>query len=233
MEHDISPVYIHTPYLVNLASPTPEVWAKSTEALASALALAEILGARYVVTHLGSHVGMGLEAGVARVVDALSVALGAPSGPILLLENSPGSRNELGSYFEEMGDILERATSVRHRLGICLDTAHLWGAGYDLSTRKGVGEALEQFDRLVGLERLHGIHANDSSLARGARWDLHVIPGEGQIGAEGFRALVSHPRLAAMSYILEMPRVHDDECGAAVAAFRGLGSRVKGIGYRV
>ncbi|MDP2726113.1 MAG: deoxyribonuclease IV [Dehalococcoidia bacterium] len=224
LQHDISPVFIHTPYLVNLAAPNPVVWAKSKEAIASALSLAESLGARYIVTHLGSHVGTGLEAGIGRVVEALSQVLQAVPGPTILLENSPGSRNELGSYFEEIGDILERSAHVAPRLGVCLDTAHLWGAGYDLSTAESVGETLTQFHRLVGLERLHCIHANDSAVARGSRWDLHVFPGLGQIGIEGFRALVNHPRLATMSYILELPRVHDEECISAVIQFNGLAS---------
>lgn len=222
LQHDVSPVYVHSPYLVNLAAPNPVVWAKSRETLSTAVALAETLGARYVVTHLGSHVGTGLEAGTDRVVEALSAVLEAPAGPILLLENSPGSRNELGSYFEDLGDLLKRLDGVRARLGVCLDTAHLWGAGYDLSSPLGVDETLAKFHRLVGLDRLHGVHANDSSVARGSRWDLHVSPGDGQIGIEGFRALVAHPLLVDMSYILELPRVHDEECVSAVAQFKAL-----------
>lgn len=232
LQNDISPVYLHIPYLVNLAAPDPVVWAKSRETLSTALALAETLGASYVVTHLGSHVGTGLEAGVDRVAEALSEALAASAGPIVLLENSPGSRNELGSYFEEIGELLGRLDPVRARLGVCLDTAHLWGAGYDLSSFQGVEETLAQFHRLVGLERLHGIHANDSAVARGSRWDLHAAPGEGQIGIEGFRALVRHRLLQDMSYILELPRVHDEECVPVVSQFKAL-DRVQGGGCRV
>lgn len=224
LQHDISPVFIHTTYLVNLAAPNPAIWAKSREALASALVLAESLGPAYVVTHLGSHVGTGPEAGIGRLVEALGPLLESPSGPTLLLENSPGSRNEIGSYFEEIGVILKRLAPVGPRLGVCLDTAHLWGAGYDLSTPQAVEETLARFDDLVSLERLYGIHANDSSVPRGSRRDLHAVPGEGQIGMEGFRALVGHPRLGDMSYILELPRVEDEEGILAVAQFKGLAS---------
>lgn len=223
LDNDIAPVFVHVPYLVNPAAPNPEIWAKSRDTLARALLVAEDLGAAYVVTHLGSHVGTGLEAGVGRVVEALSDILDGPPGPMILLENSPGSRNELGSYFEEIGDILSRLDSFRSRLGVCLDTAHLWGAGYDLSTPEAVLETLAQFDRMVGIDRLHGVHANDSTLLRGALRDLHAIPGEGQIGIEGFKALVRHPALAGMSYILELPRVSDEECIPVVAQFKRLG----------
>ncbi|MDP2936869.1 MAG: deoxyribonuclease IV, partial [Dehalococcoidia bacterium] len=222
LEKDISPLYLHTPYLVNLAAPNPDVYAKSVATLAAALDLAGLLGASYVVTHLGSHVGTGLDAGKDRVVQALAEALRTPSGAMVLLENSPGSRNELGSYFEEIGGLLGGLETIKGRLGVCLDTAHLWGAGYDLSTQEGVNQTLDEFERLVGIDRLHCIHANDSSVARGSRWDLHVIPGEGQIGVEGFRSLVNHPRLAEMTYILELPRVDDEECAPAVQAFKGL-----------
>lgn len=234
IEHDITPVYVHAPYLVNLAAPNPDIWARSRESLAAALGLAETMGARYVVTHLGSHVGTGLEAGLDRVVEAVSALLEDPAGPMLLLENSPGSRNELGSYFEELGDLMKRLDAVGPRLGVCLDTAHLWGAGYDLSSQKGVKETLARFGHLVGLGRLNGIHANDSTVARGSRWDLHARPGEGQIGVEGFRALITDPLLEGMSYILELPRVHDEECVSAVAGFKALtGSGVQGLGSRV
>lgn len=221
-EHDIAPVFLHTPYLVNPAAPNPEIWGKSVQTLVSALALAEELGASYVVTHLGSHVGTGMEAGVDRLVEAITEVLGDSPGPMLLLENSPGSRNELGSYFEEFGYIVERLAPVRSRLGVCLDTAHLWGAGYDLSTPSAVEQTLAEFDRLVGLDRLHGVHANDSTLERGAHRDLHTIPGEGKIGIDGFSALVRTPELAGMSYILELPRTSDEECIPVLARFRSM-----------
>ena len=223
-EHGIAPVFLHVPYLVNPAAPNPEIWGKSVQTLGRALALAEELGASYVVTHMGSHVGTGIEAGVDRLVDAVAEVLEDAPGPMLLLENSPGSRNELGSYFEECKYILERLAPVRSRLGVCLDTAHLWGAGYDLSTPTAVGHTLAEFDRIVGLDRLHGIHANDSTLERGAHRDVHTIPGEGKIGADGFTALVRVPELAGMSYILELPRTSDEECIPVLAKFRSLAS---------
>ncbi|MDO8689828.1 MAG: deoxyribonuclease IV [Dehalococcoidia bacterium] len=221
-KNDIAPVFLHAPYLVNPAAPNPEIWGKSAQTLVRALALAEELGASYVVTHLGSHVGTGMEAGVDRLVEAVTGILGVAPGPMLLLENSPGSRNELGSYFEEFGDILKRLAPVRSRLGVCLDTAHLWGAGYDLSTPSAVQRTLAEFDRLVGFDRLHGIHANDSTLERGAHRDLHTIPGEGKIGIDGFCALVRTPELAGMSYILELPRTSDEECIPVLARFRSM-----------
>lgn len=222
LDRDVAPVFVHTPYLVNPAAPNPDTWTKSRDTLARALLVAEDLGAAYAVTHLGSHVGTGLEAGVGRVVDMFSEILEASHGATLLLENSPGSRNELGSYFEEIADILTRLASYRARLGVCLDTAHLWGAGYDLSSPEAVYETVTLFDRLVGLDRLQGVHANDSTLPRGALRDLHTIPGEGEIGIEGFRALVQHPGLAGMSYILELPRVSDEECIPVLEQFKAL-----------
>ncbi len=223
LDNDIAPVFIHSPYLINLAAPRPEVLAKSKVTLARALDLADSLGCAYVVTHLGSHVGTGLNEGLERVAGALSEILEDPSGRMLLLENSPGSRNELGSYFEEIGDILKRVDAVRSRLGVCLDTAHLWGAGYDLSSPSAVEHTLAQFDRLVGLDRLHCVHANDSILERDAHRDVHTSPGDGKIGIEGFRTLVRHPSLAGMSYILELPRISDEDRIPVVARFKEMG----------
>lgn len=221
-QHDIGPVYLHVPYLVNPAAPNPDVWSKSIDALASALSLANRLGANYVVTHLGSHVGTGPEAGIQRIIEAFGQLLQEASAPLLLMENNPGSRNELGSCFEEIATILDGSASVTSRLGVCLDTAHLWGAGYDLSTAEAVSAVLAQFDQAIGLDRLRGVHANDSTLEMGSHRDLHTIPGQGQIGIDGFRALTGDPRLSSMSYILELPRVSDDECAPVVAEFKRL-----------
>lgn len=221
--HDLQPVVLHTPYLINLASDDPAILSKSRATVRAALDRAAVLGARYVVTHIGSHKGRGMEVGIAAVVDSLAAILRPGDEPVLLLENTPGSGNEIGGAFGELATILAALPAHRAHLGVCLDTAHLWGAGHDLSTPEGVTATIDEFQRVVGLDRLPVIHANDSSVRRGSRNDVHEPPGHGLIGGEGFRTLLNDPRLAALTFILEMPRVEViAESRARLAELRGL-----------
>ncbi len=211
-EHSLYPVFLHTPYLINLASSKVDFNQKSLLLLHDALykagrfAALGVPGTAYVVSHIGSHQGVGVEEGCRRVSQALETLLTeAPPGAAFLIENNPGSGTELARSFEEYALIFGPLEKYRSLLGVALDTAHLWGAGYDISTAKGVQTTLADFDRLVGLDRLRLIHANDSTYGLGSRNDEHRHPGEARIGLECFRALVRHPGLGHVAVVQELP----------------------------
>jgi deoxyribonuclease-4 len=202
----------HMPYLPNLASPKDDVYVKSLQALAEELKRCHALGIPYLVTHLGSHLGSGWEAGLGRIVGAIEDAFSQTDDAevVLLLENTAGGVNSMGSSFEEIGAIIERLEGKR--LGVCLDTCHLFAAGYELRTEEGVQETLETFEEVVGLELLKLIHLNDSAGERGSRLDRHAHIGLGEIGETGIRAILADKNLKELPLILETPvdSVRDD-----------------------
>lgn len=209
---DLSPVVLHAPYLINLAAPDEAVWEKSVTLLRWTLQRGALLGASFVVFHVGSHKGSGVEAGVERVVKAIEQILPTtPPEVTLLLENSVGAGNTLGGPFEELAAVLQRLPDYAARLGVCLDTAHLWGAGHDISTRASTLEVLRHFDEAVGLQRLKVLHLNDTEKALGSHRDVHARIGEGVIGAEGLSTLLCDPRLSHVAVLLETPIKQIDE----------------------
>src|SRR5690242_17104188 len=152
-ELGLDPVVIHAPYLINLGAQDPEIWEKSITLLAWTLRRGDAIGAKYVVFHTGSHRGAGLEAGVARVAAGVARVLeAAPGKCMLLLENSVGAGSTLGAQFEHLAMVLELLPAYRDRLGVCLDTAHLWGAGHDIGTAESALLVLGQFDAIIGLD---------------------------------------------------------------------------------
>jgi deoxyribonuclease-4 len=214
--NELYPVVIHAPYLINLASPDDSIWEKSIALLRWTLQRGALLGANYVVFHTGSHRGSGVEAGIARIAEAITRILPeTPPEVMLLLENDVGAGNSLGHSFEQLGDAINRVPTMlpeyRERLGVCIDTAHLWGAGYDISNASATQEMLQQFDRIIGLERLKVIHLNDTEMALGSHRDVHARLGEGIIGEEGLRVLLREPRLAHTAVILETPIKTDEQ----------------------
>jgi deoxyribonuclease-4 len=226
------PVFLHTPYLINLATSRPDFYEKSIALLRDALfkagryAALGVPGTAWVVTHVGSHQGVGAEEGCRRVSAALETVLAdAPAGAGLLIENNPGSGTELAHTFQEYALILAPLEAYRGIVGAALDTAHLWGAGYDISTAAGVAATLAEFRDLVGLDRLHLIHANDSVYGLGSRNDEHMHPGQGKIGIECFRALVNTRELAAVSAVQELPGESVNENRQWLAVLRDLISK--------
>lgn len=205
----ISMAFDHMPYLPNLASPKEDVYSRSVEVLSSELQRCRDLGIHYLVTHLGSHLGSGRGAGLSRIVKAIETAFSASSGQVvLLLENTSGTKNSMGSSFEEIAEILNTLESMsinRARLGICLDTCHLFAAGYELRTQKGLDETLEQFDEALGLDRLRLLHLNDSVGAIGLHLDRHEHIGLGEIGVPGFVTILQNKDLRDLPMILETP----------------------------
>lgn len=194
----------HMPYLPNLASPKEEVYYRSVELLLAELERCQRLHIPYLVTHLGSHLGSGWEAGKMRIVDALDAAFSHTNRDVmLLLENTSGTKNSMGGSFEEISAIIDAASSPN--VGVCLDTCHLFAAGYELRTPKGLKSTLEQFDQSIGLERLKLMHLNDSRGTFGSRLDRHEHIGLGEIGAVGFRGILRDESLQNLPMILETP----------------------------
>lgn len=225
-EHDIRPIFLHTPYLVNLAGPDPVILGKSMASVANALEKAAALEAGYIVTHVGSHRGQGVERGIQTLTGALSRLLAQSSPEVsILLEGGTGAGTEIGASLEEMSRILGSLPHFEGRLGICLDTAHLWAVGYDLSTPEGMEETFYRFHRTIGVERLGVIHANDNARALGSHTDYHEIPGRGLIGLESFRALVNLPILADVPCILEEADGTPEERRGNLNLMRGLMER--------
>jgi len=212
---DIGPLAIHAAYLVNLAGPNESLFEKSVELMRHELTHAPAYGARFVNVHAGSHRGAGREAGVARLADGLARAAdGTPDGPdapLLVVENSSGGGDSIGVTIEELAAIADAAAARRldGRLAFCLDTAHLWGAGHDISKAEGVDRLLAEFDRLIGLGRLAMIHLNDTHSGLGSRHDRHAHLGEGQIGPAAMARLLRRPDLSGVAFYLETPRMED------------------------
>jgi deoxyribonuclease-4 len=210
-ELDIRPVAIHAAYLVNLAGPDDDLFGRSVEMIRHELEHAPEFGARFVNVHVGSHRGAGLEAGIGRLVDGLERAtdgaFSSPDAPLLVLENSSGGGFTIGSTIAELAMALESAAArgLDGHLAICLDVAHLWGAGYDVSRPEAIDRLLEEVDRTIGLERLVMVHLNDSRSALGSRRDHHAHLGEGQIGRPGLAHFLCHPALSHVAFYLETP----------------------------
>ena len=222
-EHDIRPIFLHTPYLVNLASPEPNTYERSIASVMDAFEKAAALGADCVLTHVGNHRGEGVEAGISRIAAAIArILAAAPEGVGLVLEGETGSGTEIGANFEEMAQVLASLAEHEARTGVCLDTAHMWAVGYDISTPQGVEEIFSRFDRTIGFERLRVIHANDTARDIGSLTDKHMVPGEGQIGLEGFRTMVNLPALADVPFILEKPGKTVEDKQRNLALMRGL-----------
>ena len=199
-------VAIHASYLINLAGTAEPFASQSRAGLIVEMQRAPSYGATLVNTHIGSHKGVGADTGLRRIVDNVRAVLAeSPPGVRLVLENSSGGGDLLGSRIEELASILSGVGDAADQLAFCLDTAHLWGAGYDISTAEGAAAVVDRFDELVGLDRLALVHLNDSRSLLGSRADRHEHVGAGQIGPLGLRALLRDPRLAATTFIMETP----------------------------
>ena len=211
VELDIRPVAIHASYLVNLAGPEEDLFARSVGVLASELRAAPWFAARYVNVHVGSHRGAGVPAGIARLAAGLALVVAevdrTSGGPMIVLENSAErlrSRHQRG----RAGRHRRGVHGARHRsgsAGFCLDAAHAWAAGIDLSDPDATDRFLADFDGRIGLDRLVMVHLNDSKSELGSRVDRHEHLGAGLIGAAGLRHLLVHPSLAHVTYYLETP----------------------------
>jgi len=208
---DLHPLAIHTNYLINLASLDPVIRSRSIQAFRGELERAAAIGAEYLVVHPGSYRGCSVEESIAAFALALRDASHGLStgGVTVLLENTAGAGNHLGSRFEELQSIRELARDLTDiPVGYCLDTCHLLAAGFPIHTAAGLRATLRSAAELLGLSNIYLIHANDSRGPLNSRVDRHAGIGEGHIGLEGFRRILSHPVLRTKPFILETPRPH-------------------------
>jgi deoxyribonuclease IV len=212
LEHpSVTSTYCHATYLINLATPDPVLADKSRICLNANLATAQGMGADGLVLHIGSHRGTSFEESLPGVVDALIEALDSVPGvpadqspcPILL-ENAAGAGDTVGRSFEELGQVIE-AAGGDERLGVCLDTQHLWASGIPFATIEDADDLMKLVDGTVGMERLRCLHLNDSKVPFGANRDRHENIGDGTIGAKGLAALMGHPDLQGLPAIMEVP----------------------------
>ena len=203
----IGSVFVHGNYLVNLASESPENFAKSISNLGLALRLSDRLGADGLIFHPGSAGKATYDEALLRVLKALDMVLEDYDGKCrLLLEVCAGQGQTIGDRFVEFADIL-KAMQFDKRIGVCWDTCHMFNAGYDISTKKGLIETIDEFGELIGFDWLFAIHANDSKTPLGARRDRHENIGKGYIGEAAFRRMLHHPLLRPLPWILEVPGI--------------------------
>lgn len=204
---ELRSVFAHSGYLINLAAANPEFAEKSRKALADELVRADQLGLPFLVLHPGAHMGEGEEAGLAKIVAGLDEVFGQlPNVQTkVALETTAGQGTSLGHTFEQLAWILGHCATPE-RLCVCADTAHLFAAGYDISTDAGARATFERFDQAIGLDRLVAVHCNDSKVGLGSRVDRHEHLGKGKIGLAPFRFLMRDPRFAAIPKVLETPK---------------------------
>jgi deoxyribonuclease-4 len=232
----VKATFCHATYLINLATSDRELAAKSRSCLEANLATASGMGSAGLVLHIGSHRGAGLEASIPRVADALVSALdvtgaqgGVQTGGVrsdvaptpILLENTAGAGNTVGRSFEELAAVIDAADNDE-RLGVCLDTQHLWASGVSFRTVTEADALVDLISWTVGLDRLRCLHVNDSKVPFGANRDRHANIGEGDIGNDGFVALLGQPRIQGLPAILEVPGSGQGPRGEDVAHVRKL-----------
>jgi len=218
------PLIVHDSYLINLASPKDDLWEKSIAAFADELERCEALGIPYLVTHPGAHTGAGEDVGLQREAEALNRLFEAGTGgdTLVLLETTAGQGSCLGYRFEHLATLIE-LVGQPERIAVCVDTCHLLAAGYDIRTPEACAATFDEFDRVVGIERIKAFHLNDSQKDLGSRVDRHSHIGTGFVGLEGFRAIVNDPRFAELPMILETPKGDDlAEDIENLAKLRGL-----------
>jgi deoxyribonuclease IV len=222
-ELEIKPVFIHIPYLINLASPNPRLYKASIEAYIEDIQEASVLKVDYIVTHMGSHKETSEEAGIRRLTEALNrILLKTENSSVgILLENTAGSGSWLGYKFSHQRKIIQ-GLKQKERIGLCLDTAHAYLAGYDISTKAGLEAMLEEIDRLAGINLIKLIHLNDTRGKLGGHHDTHEHIGKGNIGLEAMKRIVNHPKLRNIPFILETPKKNEQDDAMNLSTVRKL-----------
>lgn len=216
-EQGIERILAHAPYTLNPASATEKTRDFARMALAEDLARMENTPGQLYNMHPGSHVGQGVDVGIDLIAAALDEALRSEQTTTLLLETMAGKGSEIGGRFEELAAIIERV-GLRDKVGVCLDTCHVWDAGYDIAG--DLDGVLREFDEVVGLDRLRAVHLNDSLNPRGARKDRHARIGEGFIGFEALSAVTRHPLLRDLPFYLETPQEEPSGYADEIARLR-------------
>lgn len=219
-EHHFGKLVAHAPYTMNVCAEKPDIRAFSISMLKDDMKRMEYLPGNYYNFHPGSHVGQGAQAGIAMIADALNEVLTEQQTTTVLLETMAGKGSEVGRSFEELRAIIDKV-ELKDKLGVCMDTCHIWDGGYDIGN--DLDGVLNQFDDIIGLERLCAVHINDSMNPLAAHKDRHACIGEGCIGADTLRKVATHPSLAGKPFILETP---NDDPGymREIALIRGWNS---------
>lgn len=208
-EHQIQKIVAHAPYTLNLCSADPSIREFAKNTLADDLVRMEYTPHQFYNFHPGSHVKQGVEVGIAQIAEALNAVLKPEQTTTVLLETMAGKGSEVGRTFEELRAVLDRV-DLQEKMGVCLDTCHVWDGGYDIVDH--LDAVLEEFDTVIGLERLHAIHINDSKNPMGSHKDRHEKIGEGTIGLDAMVRIINHPQLRQLPFILETP---NDDAGYA------------------
>ena len=201
-KNQFAPIVAHAPYTLNLCGAAEENRTFARETMADDLRRMEYVPRQYYNFHPGSHVGQGMETGIALIAEGLNAILKPEQSTTVLLETMAGKGSEVGGRFEELREILDRVT-LGDKMGVCLDTCHVSDGGYDII--HDLDGVLTEFDRIIGLDRLKAIHLNDSKNSMGARKDRHACIGEGEIGLEALTRIVRHPALQGLPFCLETP----------------------------
>jgi deoxyribonuclease-4 len=222
-KYKINPVFIHISYLINLASPEPRLYNGSIQAYIEDIQEADELGADFIVTHMGSHKETSEDAGIKRLVEALDKIIEKTKGSKvgILLENTSGSGSWLGYRFYHQQKIL-KGLKDKSRMGLCLDTAHAYLAGYDLSSKQGLEQMIDEIEEMVGLKMIKLIHLNDAAGELGCHYDRHDHIGRGHIGLAGMKRIINHPKLKNIPMILETPKSTEDSDKENLALVRKL-----------
>ncbi len=216
------PVFLHLPYLPNIASLKSKFYKRSVNSITTDLERAGQLGAQYLIVHIGHRLESSEDEAIEAVSQGINQAFErVENSVVLLMENTAGQGTEIGYNFEQIRKIIE-GVEKNQRLGVCFDTAHSFEAGYDLSNKDGIEKTLEALNQTIGLKRIHLLHLNDSKTPLGSRKDRHWHIGEGYIGVEGFRYLVNHPLLEHLPGIMETPRKDTVEDLKNMKVIRGL-----------
>ncbi len=203
-EADIRPWIVHGTYLINLGTPKDDLGVKSVNCVQAELDGAAKLGIPYYTFHPGAHTGAGMEQGIENVAARIS-ELDIPEDTMLLLENTAGKGTTIGRSFADLERIVELSDYSWDRVGVCLDTCHLYAAGYDFTTEDGLGSMLEELDGTVGVENVHYLHLNDSKHPLGSEKDEHQHIGEGEIGERGFELFINHESVRDKPMVVETP----------------------------
>ena len=221
-ENDFGKLVAHAPYTLNPCSGTAKTREFALMAMADDLERMEYLPGNYYNFHPGSHVGQGVEKGIVMICETLNQVITLDQSTIILLETMAGKGSEVGSRFEELAEIISGVTH-NEKMGVCLDTCHINDGGYDVVN--SLDEILEDFDRIIGLDRLKALHINDSKNPLGARKDRHACIGGGHIGTEAIVKGITHPKLAGLPCILETPQDGLDGYADEIAMLRELAAR--------
>lgn len=218
-EHGLFPILAHAPYTLNCSAADPHIREFAHSTLADDLSRLEHIPGTLYNFHPGSHVGQGLETGTALITEALNVVLRPDQSTTVLLETMAGKGSEIGATFEQLRAILDQV-EYSDRMGVCLDTCHVFDGGYDIVG--ALEDVLEKFDRAVGLQRLRAVHLNDSKNPFASHKDRHEKIGQGSIGLSAFAAIINHPALRELPFYLETPQEDVAGYGQEIALLRGL-----------